>query len=51
MKHSYPHHLSEEILRIWDTFSERETSEGHAKLPDREVLDFLPMTVAGLELL
>jgi hypothetical protein len=44
MKHSYPHHLSEEILRLWDTFSERETSEGCARLPDREVLEYLLAT-------
>jgi len=37
MKHSYPHHLSEEILRLWDTFSDR-ASEGYEKLSDREVL-------------
>jgi hypothetical protein len=44
MKHSYPHHLSEEILRLWDTFSEGETSEGYGKLPDREVLEYLVST-------
>jgi Probable sensor domain DACNV len=44
MKHSYPHHLSEEILRLWDTLPERETSAGCAKLPDREVLDYLVST-------
>ena len=41
MKHAYPHHLSEEILRLWDTFSERETSEGCGKLPDCEALEYL----------
>lgn len=44
MKHSYPHHLSEEILRLWDTFPERETSEGCARLPDHEVLEYLIST-------
>jgi hypothetical protein len=44
MKHSYPHHLSEEILRLWDTFPEKETSEGYVKLPDREVLEYLVST-------
>jgi hypothetical protein len=44
MKHSYPHHLSEEILRLWDTFSEKETYEGYVKLPDREVLEYLVST-------
>jgi hypothetical protein len=41
MKHAYPHHLSKEILRLWGTFSERETSEGYGKLPDREALEYL----------
>jgi hypothetical protein len=44
MKHSYPHHLSDEILRLWDIVSERETSEGYGKLPDREVLEYLIST-------
>jgi hypothetical protein len=44
MKHAYPHHLSEEILRLWDTFLERETSEGYGTLPDHEVLEYLIST-------
>jgi hypothetical protein len=44
MEHSYPHHLSEEILRLWDTLSEGKTSEGYSKLPDREVLEYLIST-------
>lgn len=44
MRHSYPHHLSEEILRRWDAFSERETSEGCGKLAGREVLEELIST-------
>ena len=44
MKHSYPHHLSEEILRLWDTSSEREPSEGCGTLPDRDVLEYLIST-------
>jgi Probable sensor domain DACNV len=44
MKHSYPHHLSEQILRLWGTFPERETSEGCARLPDGEVLEYLVST-------
>lgn len=44
MKHAYPHHLSEEIQRLWGTFSERETSEGNSTLPDREVLEYLLST-------
>jgi len=43
MKHSYPQHLSEDILRRWGTFSER-ASEGYDKLPDREVLEDLIST-------
>ncbi|MHB1349271.1 MAG: putative sensor domain DACNV-containing protein [Desulfobulbaceae bacterium] len=43
MKHSYPHHLSEEILRLWGTFSDRE-SQGCEKLPDQEVLEDLIST-------
>ena len=39
MKHSYPHHLSEEILRLWGAFPERATSEGYDRLPDREALE------------
>jgi hypothetical protein len=38
MKHSYPHHLSKEILRLWGTFSDK-PSEGDEKLPDREALE------------
>ncbi|HTP64840.1 MAG TPA: hypothetical protein VMJ66_05570 [Geobacteraceae bacterium] len=44
MKHSYPQHLSEEILRLWGAFPERETTEGYDKLPDREVLEDLIST-------
>src|SRR5262245_45091177 len=44
IKHSYPHHLSEEILRLWDSFPEREISEEYAKAPDREVLEYLVST-------
>ena len=44
MKHAYPHNLSEEILRLWDTSSDRETSEGYGKLPDREMLEYLIST-------
>lgn len=44
MKHSYPHHLSEEILRLWGTFSEKGTSAGYEKLPDQEVLGDLIST-------
>ncbi len=44
MKHAYPHHLSEEILRLWGTVSKGETSEGHGTLPDREVLEYLIST-------
>lgn len=43
MKHSYPQHLSEYILRCWGTFSEK-TSDGCNRLPDREVLDDLIST-------
>jgi hypothetical protein len=43
MKHSYPHHLSEEILRLWGTYSDR-ASEGCEELPDREVLEDLIST-------
>ena len=39
MKHVYPHHLSEEILKRWGTFSGRETPVGYEKLPDRDVLE------------
>ena len=42
--HAYPHHLSEEILRLWGTFSEGETSEGYKNPPDRDVLDDLIST-------
>ena len=44
MKHAYPHHLSEEILRLWDSFSAMDTSQGYGKLPDREVLEYLIST-------
>lgn len=44
MKHAYPHHLSEEILRLWDNFSEREPSKRYNKLPDGEVLEYLIST-------
>jgi hypothetical protein len=43
MKHSYPHHLFEDILRCWGTFSESD-SEGYDKLPDREVIEDLIST-------
>jgi hypothetical protein len=43
-KHSYPHHLSEEILRLWNTLPKREISEEYAKPPDREVLEYLVST-------
>ena len=42
--HAYPHHLSEEILRLWGTFSEGETSEGYKNPPGRDVLDDLIST-------
>lgn len=44
MKHAYPHHLSEEILRLWGILSERDPSAGYFKLPDREVLDYVIST-------
>lgn len=37
MKHAYPHHLSEEILKLWTTFSDG-ASAGCGKLPGQEVL-------------
>jgi hypothetical protein len=37
MKHAYPHHLSEEILKLWFTFSDKASKE-FEKLPDQEVL-------------
>lgn len=43
MKHSYPHHLAREILRLWGTFSEKDC-EGYEKLPDRYVLEDLVST-------
>lgn len=43
MKHSYPHHLSEEILRLWGTFSDMASAE-YEKLPDQEVLGDLIST-------
>ena len=44
MKHAYPQDLSEAILRLWHTSSERETSEEYDKLPDRETLEFIIST-------
>jgi hypothetical protein len=44
MKHAYPYHFSEEILRLWDYFSEREPSKRYNKLPDGEVLEYLIST-------
>lgn len=39
-----PHHLSEEILRLWGMLSERETSGGYKNPPDQEVLGDLIST-------
>lgn len=44
MKHAYPQDLSEAILRLWHTSSDRETSEEYGKLPNRETLEFLIST-------
>src|SRR5512139_3985130 len=44
MKHAYPHDLSEAVVRLWHTSSDRETSEAYGTLPDRETLDFLIST-------
>jgi hypothetical protein len=43
MKHSYPHHLSEEILRLWGNFPGK-ASGGLEKLPGREILEQLIST-------
>lgn len=43
MKHSYPHHLSKEVRRLWGTFSDQ-ASEGYDKLPAWEVLEDLIST-------
>jgi hypothetical protein len=44
VKHSYPHDLSEEILRLWNPSSRRRTSEEYAGLPDQETLEYLIST-------
>jgi len=41
MKHSYPHDLSEEILRLWNPSSRRQASKEYAGLPDQETLEYL----------
>lgn len=41
MKHAYPDHLSEEILRLWDSLSDSTPS---GELPAREVLESLIST-------
>lgn len=51
MKHAYPNQLSEEILRLWGTFSESEHSEEYSKLPDREVLEYLVSTCYQVSML
>ena len=44
MKHSYPHDLSDAILRLWTSSSVLQTSEENGKLPDRETLEYLIST-------
>jgi hypothetical protein len=44
MKHSYPHELSQEILRLWNSPSCRRTPEEYGSLPDQETLEYLIST-------
>lgn len=44
MKHSYPHELSEAIVRLWDSSSVPGAPEEHYSLPDKATIEYLIST-------